>query len=196
MFPQRSTAAARAASSRGQGQLALCDLGLSCLNPALRASSNLSNLSKLSCWLQEGEFPLSLQCVGGTCPSPGNIFPQMPAQEHKAGHRAHGAFAGTTGPGKQQLFLAQGSILGLRLTASFVQSTWGFEIRASAGFQVPAMGETSFCPRVNNGLGSLPWECLTTTCRVLHLCKTWQSSAKCLRTCAKVTKFYKNVPIV
>lgn len=74
----------------------------------------------------------------------------MPAQEHEAGHGAHTALAGTTEPGKQQLFLAQGSILGLRLTARFVQSTWGFDVRASAGFQVPAMGETSFCPRVNN----------------------------------------------
>lgn len=76
MFPQRGIAAAKAAFSRGKGlQLSLCDLGVSCLNPAQRASSNLSNLSKLV-WLQEGEFPLSLQCVGGTCPSPGNVFTQ------------------------------------------------------------------------------------------------------------------------
>lgn len=50
----------------------------------------------------------------------GVSLPQMPAQEHVAGHRACGAFAGTKEPGKQQLFLAHEFILELRLPVSFV----------------------------------------------------------------------------
>lgn len=50
MFPQRSIAAAKAAFIRGKGlQLAPYDLHVSCLNPAQRASSSLSNLRTLFC---------------------------------------------------------------------------------------------------------------------------------------------------
>lgn len=128
MFPQRSIAAAKAAFIRGKGlQLAPYDLRVSCLNPAQRASSSLSNLRTLFC-LAAGRkiFPLFPGCWSYLS-SPWEYLCTNACTGARGWARRHGAFAGTMEPGKQQLFLAQGFILGLRLTASFVQSTWGFD---------------------------------------------------------------------
>lgn len=152
---------------------------MTCLDPAQGASTNLSNLRNLFCLAAGRRTSPLFQCGGATCPSLG-------MSHTKAGSEPTQPLQ----PGKQQLFLARAS--SWAQTHSQVCSEhlglWHWPVQV---FRYLPMWETSFCPRVNNGSGSLPWECLTATCRVLHLCKTCQNPAKCLRICGKVTQFYK-----
>lgn len=88
------------------------------LNPAHRASSNLRKLFRLAAGRKISPLlPVHRSYLSFTMAV---SLPQMPAQEHVAGHCAIGAFAGTKEPGKPQLFLAHDFILELRLAASFV----------------------------------------------------------------------------
>lgn len=88
------------------------------LSPAHRASRNLRKLFRLPAGRKMSPlFPVHRNYLSFTTAV---SLPEMPAQEHVAGHCAIGAFAGTKEPGKRQLFLARDFILALRLAASFV----------------------------------------------------------------------------
>lgn len=191
MFPQRRTAAATAALSRGKGLQWLCVTWVfsAWIQHREPAATSVTS-ANFPVWLQEGEFPLSLQRVGATCPCPGNVFSPEPAQQHVAGHGARGALLAPQSLESSNCSWPRPPSPSSDSQPVLFRAPGGL-ILASAGFQVPAIRETSFCPGVNNGSGSLLWECLTATCRVLPLYKTWQDSAKSLRICGKVTKYQK-----